>query len=576
MYINKKSVLLSILAGLCIFGTMMISSAKNTENLRDDITRKGLEKIIKSGDNIFNFDHQAKGIKYRKVKDWDIFYDELARAHARLATEVNDETKAKSYRYIIPFYKLMIRDDIREGCQDAFPNLGYFTGNFSMESSLNLAKDAMKDIENPVLKVGILWEYYRTLNWMRFQKISNRGFENEVPIEKEAFIIALNELVADLLADERTLSQSVEVADLLSSLGKNYEIFYITRKREGNQLVSQFNAEINKAVLRYGIEIVKNEALSFNDKMKILKIVSLNLLENRKVLGLTENAELEKEFTTVVDWVWNSQGSEVGSPIEKLSADLAYVHIKECYVPEFWLQTELVPVEKQQEPKLYKVALETYRFIASESEALLEQKSLDQNDQLLAERVALESKTWIYRLMQDFQYSMESDEDDKQKEYILSLLSNAKEEMVQSRVRVEKNALQTSENATDLILHAVVNEIEYYRLFTESVDAQNKVIELVENYLPLTSLDLDGEIAEPENRLDIRYGVQMLFCEGMACFDSKNYEKAKEILEFIRDTFDDRYSMPDPWNFKIVGYAKQYSLRAKNIRKENAVTGEGE
>ncbi len=531
-----------------VVGIYLIASSQQRESLREKFTRNSMDKIVQKDENPFSSDVQAKGVQVFRVNDYSVFMNEAARAHARLEMDVSENVKAESYKYLIPFYARMIRDDFRETCEQSFPAVGKIERNQGLQISVDMAKEAVQEIDSLDHRMKIFVEWYKALGRIRAESTLGRGFLDVVGNERTAFLEKLDAFVDELI-NHATQEKAAFYAEHLRVMGGNFKIWPIIKIRS-RESMDAFNVRANEALLRYASGIANRDDISYKEKMHVFVQAALALIELRHIRGLGKNSATETTFTAFVDDVWNAERAKNLTDVQRLRVDLEYTLVRDKLAPEFWTGTEIVEVSEQSEPKPYKIAIEIFRSFAEEVEDLLLHENLSQSVRLEAELIALEASTWISQLIQDNGIVKSSDFD-------FDFAKLEQEKLLKARLRVKNNPLQTSQEAITAIHRARVIELDFYK-YHESEFGFQKIIELTNQYIPEIFSPLSGPFSDPEGRPDIRCGAIMLLWRGAALANLNRYDEAIEYLNYVKLGMSDRYDDPLVSGIKVRKQALRY------------------
>lgn len=518
---------------MAIVGNLINASA---ENLSETLTREGYSKVIQKGENPFYEDPQAKGIQVFRVNDFSVFMNEAARAHVRLSSDYGEEIRAKSYRYLIPFYKTMIRDDFRESCQKTFPRVGVIPRNEGLQTAVDLGKEAFQTIQSTEYRIQIMLDWYEALGQIRAEALLRRGFMDRVDSERNIFLGSLESLINELIVSAKP-GKTAFYAEYLRVMGSRYALWPVVKNEEGSKL-TEFDIFVNEGLLRYAMGIAQREDIPFQEKMQTLAEGSFGLKKLRELRGLERNQSAEAEFTNLVDSLCQTEEARGLSPVSSLQLKVARAMIRWKLVPEFWGRIEIRDIDSQPEPKPYKAAINIYRNLALEAETLLS-GSLSEEERRRAELAALEAQTWVCQLLQDNGIVMSSD----------FTLDEAKAEnlkLQQALARIEENRTGVDQNTVHAIYRARVIWLDYLK-YHEDKQTFQTVVDLTETYLPEIFPNLDKEDApfpEPEGRPDVRYGAGMLLWRGIALKELGRFEEAIAVLTQIKVGMNDRFDDP--------------------------------
>lgn len=559
---KQYRVCVAVLAmALVVFGAL--PSHAQTQ-LRESITGHGLLQVIQEGDDIFRVDQNAKGVQFKRESDWNIFFDEANRAHARLAASSDETVEADAYNYLVAFYRALTNEEFRQAFLAEHANMASFVAEEALQVALETAKEGLIRLDDDEPLLDLLIEWYETLNQARNLAAEGIISSDTVENEKNVFTAAVHNVAVDL-ADNAPTGKVVSFGKHLRALGLNYGLSRKVRVTEDSQKAKAFNEELHEALVNYAMGLVDRNDVSLQERLDVMADAAVALLELRKIRGLEENRIREEVLVTAVNQL-ESQIDD-GDVLNRLEKDLRVVFVKQNIAPELWLGTELPSVPKQEEPKPYKIALQNYRDLYSEAMSLLESGSLSVLDAARAELVALEAQSWASQLIQDKGIVFSDDFDFEQAEV-------EKDKLLEIRQQVENNPNQKSQKAIDLVNKARLHEIEFYQ-YQYTPESLQQAIDLVTVYTPEVLPSLDDPIPSPEGYFAVHCGVGMLVWKAEAFDRLERFDEAEALFTHIVELYGDRYRYPDPWCFSFVRFANQHLVNIPNKRAElaNAIEG---
>lgn len=561
----RKRTLMSWLVCCCLLGG--VCQFSNAQDLRQRITDQGLLKVIQENENIFQEDARATGVQFLREQNWDIFFNEANRVHARLQANEDNEIQTSAYLYLVPFYRALANDEFRASFLDAHKNIQPFDSDAALEVSLRIAKEGVLDLEEPIPRLKLMIEWYESLNQVR-----NSAAEDKTAIsvedEKSSFVDTLNNVCIDLAAQTQP-GQAGMIASHLRAIALHYGLDESTEKKEGFLKKFDMIGKLNQPLADYALKTADRDDLSYFDKMDALLEGAVALLDLRrpKLIQEEDFRVTENVFKEKVETLWSAVESSDLPPLDILEAKLKYVMVRYNIGVEIWIGTILPPIKNQEEPKSYKTAMQEYRNIAESAEKLIQSGGLDETGTIKAELIALEAQSWVSQLIQDKGRVLSDD-------YNWDELEVEKDKLLEIRMQVENNSLQTSNKAFELIQKARMHEIEFYH-YQYTPESLKQSLSLIEQYAPKILPPLEEPIPAPEGRFDVRVGVGMLVWKAEAHDHLGEFDEAEALFLKIRDLYGDRYRYPDPWTFSFVRHSNQYleNIPKKRAEKEQQAKG---
>jgi tetratricopeptide (TPR) repeat protein len=454
-----------------------------------------------------------------------------------------------------------VNQDFRRSFLETYPNIEEFDATTALEISLAKAKEGVLRMTKPFDNLKLIIEWNGSLNIARNMAAEHNMQWETVNSAQNEFIQAVRNICEDL-KNETKNGQAGVYANHIRALGLQYGLERRTQLLERRLDQAQYERSLHDALVDYTLALAERSDIAVEDRMEALAEGAMALLDLRKITTPNTWPEREGLFTSAIDCLWDESQGDVVSHTKSLERQLKAIFLRETIAPELWLGIQLPAVDKQQVPKPYKIALQHYREIVNEALALLESGSLDDQESLQAELVALEAQTWICQLIQDKGIVFSND-------YTFEQAAVEKDKLLEIRQRVETNPAQFSNRAYNLIQKARLHESEFYQ-YQYTPESLNKSIALLTFYIPDVLPPLEEPIPPPEGRFDIRCGVGMLVWKAEAYDQLERFDEAEELFLKILNLYGDRYRYPDPWCFSFKGFAKQYLAGIERKRAQKA------
>ncbi len=562
----RKRKIISVLSCVCLLS--IITNFGYSQNLREQIGGEGLLQVIQSDDNIFEQDERAKGVQFQREKNWQIFFDEANRAHARLDASEDNEIQKSAYLYLVPFYRALADDEFRSDFLSSHSKIQPFSADEALDVSMKLAQEGIMDLNDPLSRLKLMIEWYHSINQIRNLAASQITSLN-VRLVKSDFVRTLD-LVSHELVSQTKSGQAGEIANHLRALGLNYGLKVNIKKSESYDELGEMIQSINQPLVEYALGIAERSDLHYFDKMSALEKASLALLDMRIPKHIkNEPFQLEEQsLTNIVDQLWSDIQTDNLSAVQELQAKLSYVMVRYNIGDALWIGEILPPIHAQNDPKPYKKAIEEYRSIADSAARLLESGRRSHEEENAIRLILLEAQSWVSQLIQDKGLVLSSD-------FTWDQAKVEKDKLLDIRQSVENNPDQNSKKDIDLIQKARLHEIEFYQ-YQYTPASLRQSIALITNYAPEVLPSLDEVIPAPENRYNVRAGVCMLLWKGIAHDQLGEFDEAEALLTKIKDLYGDRYRYPDPWCFSIVSKCDQYLNNMPKKRADDIARGEGQ
>ncbi|RJP21236.1 MAG: hypothetical protein C4527_23910 [Candidatus Omnitrophota bacterium] len=452
-----------------------------------------------------------------------------------------------------------MNQDFRRSFLETYPNIEEFDATTALEISLAKAKEGIFRLSSTFDNLKLLIEWNESLTMARNLASFNYFPSDSIPIEKSGFIESLRNICENLKVDTKE-GQAGIYANYLRTLGLLYGLLNETKMYEGGQSHKKFENELHESLIDYAVSIAKRNNISFNDRMNALMEAALALLDMRKMTPEISWASREQPFLSIVDHLWSENNQKADLPAEQLHRQYKYYLLRYVIGTEIWTGSKIPPVDKQPEPKPYKIALQQFRSIVKEVLDLLANDQVGDQEVVQLELVALETQSWVSQLIQDMGIVFSND-------FTFEDARLEKDRLLEIRLRVENNPAQFSNRSFDLIQKARLHEIEFYQ-YQYTPESLQKSIQLINAYVPEILPPLDEAIPPPEGRFDIRCGVGMLVWKAEAYDQLKQLDRAEQLFQIIRHYFGDRYRYPDPWCFSFDKFAQRYLQVIPKKREE--------